>query len=139
MDHVKQVGAETYFNQWLTNPNSEQLGKNHMTSWNQAKEMTRGALSSYIGLCNMDSGIVVTHGGIIEPLIARLVESGRFNQEPVRSLAEIGGSFNSNDAAYLALTRTDEGGIECSGTLERAGKSYPVNIAKFYVTPPDVP
>ncbi len=137
MDYVGKIGPVAYMNEWITNPKSRQLAEKPMTTGNKAKWITRCTLSNYIELGNTDSAIIATHGGVIEPLVTGLIES---SGKEVKSLDDIGGRFNVGDAAYLTLTR-DDSGIMLSrfGTLERAGKSYQVDLANFYVEKPEVP
>jgi hypothetical protein len=137
LDYVKQVGQTAYFNEWIQNPTSKQLGKNPITSWNQAKRITKNTLNGYLLKEFVDSAVVVTHGGIIEPLFAKIIESTRKRTNPIRSLDEIGGQFAEGECAVLTFKRSN--GLYSNGTLKRSGQTYPVDMANLLCFPCENP
>jgi broad specificity phosphatase PhoE len=128
-DLVKNMGQKAYFELWLAHPKAKKLATNPITSWIDAEVKLSEKVDDYTEPDRkVDSAIIVTHGGIIEPLIAYYV-AGPYIVNRIKSLKEIGGQFKEGECAVVTTRRYDYDGDLCTSRyLQRGKKTYRVNL-----------
>jgi len=130
-DFLKEIGADAYIEWMLRNPTKTSFKGQDTTSFAEWLAKTNDALKS--GLTDINAvgkrlGILASHGGLAEALMANAVNSCR--KTPVTNPDDMGGMFQMEDYAVVELDYHERTGLD-NARVRRGDQVYDMDVSKI--------
>jgi len=123
---------DRYVERWISNPDATAYEGVEVTPFNEVVQDGKDCWGdSFDSLSRREKnlGVLSTHSGIAEALMAAAVNSGRRN--PIDNVEDLGGLFKPEDFAILELDFNTRSQNLTFSRLMRDGQKYNVDLAKL--------